>query len=122
MKTELADGHASDSESLSWHMRSLLKAVAVSLAYERARAILKLQQNLRIYPHRVLRAAQMENESVCGIVKLNVKTPDAMKTDRHQPTKHCIFSEKLCKISKFIRPYGSHPCTPSAFLSARSFA
>jgi hypothetical protein len=58
MKTELADGDASDSESLSWHMDSLLKAVAVSLVYERARAILKLQQNLRIYPHSVVRADQ----------------------------------------------------------------
>jgi hypothetical protein len=62
MKTEIAGGHASDSEGLSWNMDSLLKAVAVSLAYERARAILKLQTSLRIYPHRVMRAAQMENE------------------------------------------------------------
>ena len=62
MKTELADGNASDSESLSWNMDSLLKAVAVSLAYERARAILKLQTNLRIYPHRVMRQARLENE------------------------------------------------------------
>jgi len=62
MKTELADGNASDSESLSWNMDSLLKAVAVSLAYERARAILKLQTNLRIYPHSVMRAARLENE------------------------------------------------------------
>jgi hypothetical protein len=43
MKMELTDGPASDSTSLSWHMDSLFKAVAVSLAYERARAILKLQ-------------------------------------------------------------------------------
>ena len=62
MKTELADGNASDSESLSWNMDSLLKAVAVSLAYERARAILKLQTNLRIYPHRVMREDRLENE------------------------------------------------------------
>jgi len=63
MKTELADGHASHNECLSWHMDSLLKAVAVSLAYERARAILKLQTNLHnIYPHRVLRADQLESE------------------------------------------------------------
>jgi len=59
MKTERAGGHASDSESLSWHMDSWIKAVAVSLAYERARDVLKLQQNLRIYPHRVMRAAQI---------------------------------------------------------------
>ena len=43
METELADGRASDSESLSRHMDSLLKAVAVSLAYERAGAILRLK-------------------------------------------------------------------------------
>jgi hypothetical protein len=62
MKMELTDGPASDSTSLSWHMDSLFKAVAVSLAYERARAILKLQQNLRIYHHREVSMAQMENE------------------------------------------------------------
>ena len=62
LKTDIADSHASDSESLSWNMDSLLKAVAVSLAYERARAILKLQTNLRIYPHRVMRQARLENE------------------------------------------------------------
>jgi len=41
--------HSQGSTSLSWHIDSLFKAVAVSLAYERARAILKLKQNLRIY-------------------------------------------------------------------------
>ena len=36
-------------------MDSLLKVIAVSIARERAKAILKLQQNLRIYPHEEIR-------------------------------------------------------------------
>ena len=62
MKTELADGHAPDSESLSWNMDGLLKAVAVSLAYERARPIFSSSTNLRIYDRGVMRVVQLENE------------------------------------------------------------
>jgi hypothetical protein len=54
MRVELTDGNAFNEENLSWNMDSLFKVIAVSLAYERARAILKLQQNLRIYPHEVI--------------------------------------------------------------------
>ena len=55
MRTELTDGNTFHEENLSWNMDSLLKVIAVSLARERAKAILKLQQNLRIYPHEEIR-------------------------------------------------------------------
>ena len=55
MRTELTDGNTFNEENLSWNMDSLLKVIAVSLARERAKAILKLQQNLRIYPHEEIR-------------------------------------------------------------------
>ena len=42
-------------KNLSWNMDNLFKVIAVSLARERAKAILKHQQNLRIYPHEVIR-------------------------------------------------------------------
>ena len=54
MRVELTDGNTFNEENLSWNIDSLFKVIAVSLAYERARAILKLQQNLRIYPHEVI--------------------------------------------------------------------
>ena len=54
MRVELTDGNTFNEENLSWNMDSLFKVIAVSLACERARTILKLQQNLRIYPHEVI--------------------------------------------------------------------
>ena len=58
MKVELTNGNTLDSENLSWHMDRLFKAITVSLAKERAkeraRAIFKLQENLKAFPHEEL--------------------------------------------------------------------
>jgi hypothetical protein len=56
MGEELTDDNKSNEifQNLSWNMDSL-KVIAVSLAGERAKAVLKLQQNLRDYPHWIVR-------------------------------------------------------------------
>jgi len=54
MKVELTNGNTLDSENLSWHMDRLFKAITVSLAKKRARAIFKLQENLKAFPHEEL--------------------------------------------------------------------
>jgi hypothetical protein len=51
LRLELSDGDKVDYKTLSFQMSHLLKATAVELARERALAILKLEKNIREFPH-----------------------------------------------------------------------